>query len=130
MVILVLEHVLDLSRVHHLLLYQDAIRQFPDIEVAGDPSAYEVVIILGDKQRGHGFIHADPELSLLRVIGPDVDEGLVDLLAEYLLAAGVVGETGEEAIIAVFMQDSGCLGVKEEELAVLLGADDEALLRG
>ena len=68
MVILVLEHVLDLSRVHHLLLYQDAIRQFPDIEVARDPSAYEVVIILGDKQRGHGFIHADPELSLLRVI--------------------------------------------------------------
>lgn len=130
MVILVLNHVLDLSRVHHLLLYQDAVGQLPDIEVARDSSADEVVIILGDEQRGHGFVHADPELCLLRVVGPDVEEGLVDLLAEDLLAAGVVGETGEEAVVAVFMQNCGRLGVEEEEFAVLLGADDEALLRG
>ena len=128
MVVLVLEHMLDLSGVNHLLLNQDAVGHFPNIKIASHTSADEVMIVLGDKQRGHCLVHADPEFRLLRVIGPHVEEGFIDLLAEDLLATRVVGETGEEAVVAILMQDCGCLGVEEEELSVFLGADDEALL--
>ena len=79
--ILVLQHVAYLSCVHHLLLYEYAVGQLPNVQVSGDSSAHQIVIVRGDHQRGHGFGHADPELCLLRVVGPDAEEGLVELLA-------------------------------------------------
>jgi hypothetical protein len=78
-------------------------------------------------KRSHGLIHTDPQVGLLRVVGPHVDEGLVDLLCKDLLAPGVVSETGEEAIVAILVQDCSGFGVEEEELSILLGAYYEAL---
>lgn len=60
-------------------------------------------------------------------MAPHGDEGFVDLLGQHLLAAGVVGEGGEEGFVAVFVHDCGGLWVEEEELLVLLRADQQAL---
>lgn len=55
-------------------------------------------------------------------MAPDSDKGLVGLLGQYLLAAGVVGECGKEGLVAVFVDNCGSLWVEEEELFVLLRA--------
>lgn len=83
--------------------------------------------VIRDQHAGEGLSEADPELCLLGVVAPDGYEGFVDLLGEDLLATGVVGERGEEGFVAIFVQDCSGLGVEEEELLVLLRADQQAL---
>jgi hypothetical protein len=78
-------------------------------------------------KRSHGLVHTDPQIGLLRVVGPEVDEGLVDLLCKDLLAPGIVSQSGEEAVIAILVEDCSGFGVKEEELSILLGTYYEAL---
>lgn len=60
-------------------------------------------------------------------MAPHVEKGLVDLLGQYLLAAGGVSEGGEEGVVAVLVEDCSGFGIEEEELPILLRADHEAL---
>lgn len=110
-----------------LLSQQQSARKLPEIEIASDCPAHQVVAIIRDQHAGEGLGETYPEVSFLRVITPDSDEGFVDLLTQDLLAAGVVCEGGEEGFVAVFVQDCGGLGVEEEELLIFLRADQQAL---